>query len=210
MNWLFSIYQMFVVAVIVRYLWLLWELIRGKAARGSRPHQDDLRTVTVSLAFLIAVLVIVALSMLGLPVGHSMIGGSVLYLLIKGMDMGTAAEQLLNGMYSSFLLLAIPLFILAAEFMNSGAIMERLLTFCNALVGRFPRRHGARQRGAERDLHCHVRLRARRCGELGEDYADDDDQGRALSARFRRSTDGGFRSPGTHHPTLHSHWWYSH
>ena len=40
-------------------------------------------------------------------------------------------------MYSSFLLLAIPLFILAAEFMNSGAIMERLLTFCNALVGRF-------------------------------------------------------------------------
>ena len=93
--------------------------------------------MTVSIAFLVAVLVIVALSMLGLPVGHAMIGGSVLYLMMKGMDMGTAAEQLLNGMYSSFLLLAIPLFILAAEFMNSGAIMERLLTFCNALVGRF-------------------------------------------------------------------------
>jgi len=57
--------------------------------------------------------------------------------LMAGLDVGTAAEQLLNGMYSSFLLLAIPLFILAAEFMNSGAIMERLLTFCNALVGRF-------------------------------------------------------------------------
>ena len=66
-----------------------------------------------------------------------MIGGSVLYLYLKGMDMGTAAEQLLNGMYSSFLLLAIPLFILAAEFMNSGSIMDRLLRFCNALVGRF-------------------------------------------------------------------------
>ena len=91
----------------------------------------------VSTAFLVAVLVIVALTMLGLPVGHSMIGGSVLYLLMRGLDLGTAAEQLLNGMYSSFLLLAIPLFILAAEFMNSGAIMERLLTFCNALVGRF-------------------------------------------------------------------------
>ncbi len=93
--------------------------------------------MTVSVAFLVAVLVIVALSMLGLPVGHAMIGGSVLYLLMAGLDVGTAAEQLLNGMYSSFLLLAIPLFILAAEFMNSGAIMERLLTFCNALVGRF-------------------------------------------------------------------------
>ena len=93
--------------------------------------------MNVSSAFAIAVSAIVSLSMLGLPVGHAMIGGSVLYLLLAGLDMGTAAEQLLNGMYSSFLLLAIPLFILAAEFMNSGAIMDRLLTFCNALVGRF-------------------------------------------------------------------------
>ena len=66
-----------------------------------------------------------------------MIGGSILYLFVKGVDPGTAAEQLLNGMYSSFLLLAIPLFILAAEFMNAGAIMDRLLRFCNALVGRW-------------------------------------------------------------------------
>ena len=80
---------------------------------------------------------IVALSLLGLPIGHAMIGGSVLYLYLAGLDMGTAAEQLLNGMYSSFVLLAIPLFILAAEFMNSGSIMDRLLRFCNALVGRF-------------------------------------------------------------------------
>jgi TRAP-type C4-dicarboxylate transport system permease large subunit len=51
--------------------------------------------------------------------------------------MGTAAEQLLNGMMASQLLLAIPLFILAAEFMNTGSIMDRLLHFCNAIVGRF-------------------------------------------------------------------------
>jgi C4-dicarboxylate transporter, DctM subunit len=80
---------------------------------------------------------IVGLSLLGLPVGHAMIGGSILYLFLAGLDMGTAAEQLLNGMYSSFLLLAIPLFVLAAEFMNAGSIMDRLLRFCNAIVGRF-------------------------------------------------------------------------
>jgi tripartite ATP-independent transporter DctM subunit len=80
---------------------------------------------------------IVTLSMLGLPVAHSMIAGSILYFWMRGIDLGTAAEQLLNGMYSSYLLLAIPLFILAAEFMNSGSIMDRLLKFCNALVGRF-------------------------------------------------------------------------
>jgi tripartite ATP-independent transporter DctM subunit len=54
------------------------------------------------------------------------------------MDMGAVAEQLLNGTYSSFLLLAIPLFILAATIMSSGSILDRLLRFCNAIVGRFP------------------------------------------------------------------------
>ena len=87
--------------------------------------------------FSTALLAIVSLSLLGLPIGHAMIGGSVLYLLMTGLDMGTAAEQLLNGMYSSFVLLAIPLFILAAEFMTIGSITERLLAFCNAFVGRF-------------------------------------------------------------------------
>ena len=93
--------------------------------------------MTVSNSFGLAVLAILTLSMFGLPVGHAMIGGSIFYLLLAGLDLGTAAEQLLNGMYSSSLLLAIPLFILAAEFMNSGAIMDGLLRFCNALVGRF-------------------------------------------------------------------------
>ena len=87
--------------------------------------------------FSLTVMAIVALSLLGLPIGHAMIGGSVLYLFLAGLDMGTAAEQLLNGMYSSFVLLAIPLFILAAEFMTSGSITQRLLSFCNAFVGRF-------------------------------------------------------------------------
>jgi tripartite ATP-independent transporter DctM subunit len=93
--------------------------------------------VTSASPFALAVVAIVALSLLGLPVGHAMIAGSVLYLWLAGLDMGTAAEQLLNGMFTSYLLLAIPLFILAAEFMNSGAIMDRLLRFCNALVGRW-------------------------------------------------------------------------
>ncbi|MEO6625854.1 MAG: TRAP transporter large permease [Burkholderiaceae bacterium] len=88
--------------------------------------------------FSLAVGTIVALSLLGVPIGQAMIGGSVLYLYMKGMDMGSAAEQLLNGTYSSFLLLAIPLFILAAAIMSSGSIMDRLLRFCNAIVGRFP------------------------------------------------------------------------
>ncbi|MGQ2978878.1 MAG: TRAP transporter large permease [Polaromonas sp.] len=88
--------------------------------------------------FSLAIVAIVALSLLGAPIGLAMIAGSVLYLYMKGMDVGAAAEQLLNGTYSSFLLLAIPLFILAATFMSTGSVMDRLLRFCNAIVGRFP------------------------------------------------------------------------
>jgi C4-dicarboxylate transporter DctM subunit len=94
--------------------------------------------VNLTSPFSLALATIIGLSLLGVPVGHAMIGGSVLYMYLKGMDMGSAAEQLLNGTYSSFLLLAIPLFILAAAFMSSGSVLDRLLRFCNAIVGRFP------------------------------------------------------------------------
>ena len=87
--------------------------------------------------FSISIVVITALAFLGLPIGLSMITGSILYLFLVGADMGIVAEQFLNGMYSNYVILAVPLFILAAEFMNVGSMTERLLTFCNLLVGRF-------------------------------------------------------------------------
>jgi len=45
----------------------------------------------VSSPFALAVGAIVLLSVLGLPVGHAMIAGSVLYLWVAGLDLGTAA-----------------------------------------------------------------------------------------------------------------------
>lgn len=88
--------------------------------------------------FTLSVISIVALALLGLPIGHAMIASSILYLMLAGLDLGTAAEQLLNGLFTSYILLAVPLFILAAELMNTGTMTLRLLAFCNAFVGRFP------------------------------------------------------------------------
>ncbi len=87
--------------------------------------------------FSISIVIITALALLGLPIGLAMMCGSILYLFMTGLDMGTAAEQFLNGMYSNYVILAVPLFVLAAEIMNSGSMTERLLRFCNVLVGRF-------------------------------------------------------------------------
>ncbi|MFT6675543.1 MAG: tripartite ATP-independent transporter DctM subunit [Sulfitobacter sp.] len=87
--------------------------------------------------FNLAMILIVALSLMGSSVGISMIAGSMLYLLLKGFDPSLAAETLLQGLFSGYTLLAIPLFILAADIMNVGSLADKLLRFSQALVGRF-------------------------------------------------------------------------
>ncbi len=87
--------------------------------------------------FTAALLAICGLALLGLPIGLSMISGSVLYLFLRGQDMGLVAERLLNSMFTGYVILAVPLFIFAAELMNVGSMTDRLLRFCNAFVGRF-------------------------------------------------------------------------
>src|SRR5438876_3098692 len=87
--------------------------------------------------FAICIISITLLAALGLPIGHAMIVSSIFYLLLSGLDLGTAAEQILNGLFNSYVLLAIPLFILAADLMNIGSLTDRLLQFCLVLVGRF-------------------------------------------------------------------------
>lgn len=37
MDWLYSIYLVFLVAVLARYLWLLWQLVRGREPEDARP-----------------------------------------------------------------------------------------------------------------------------------------------------------------------------
>ncbi|MPZ12280.1 MAG: TRAP transporter large permease subunit [Kiloniellaceae bacterium] len=93
--------------------------------------------MTLLSPFFLCLASILTLAILGLPVGYAMIAGSTVYLLLAGQDPSIAAEQLLQGLRGSFVLLAIPLFIMSAELMNVGSLSKRLLHFCNAIVGRF-------------------------------------------------------------------------
>ena len=74
---------------------------------------------------------------IGTPIGYSIILASLVYLGFAGLDLALAGEKILQGLYKSFVLLAVPLFIAAANIMNAGTISERLLNFCVAAVGRF-------------------------------------------------------------------------
>jgi len=91
----------------------------------------------VSFAFAMTLAAMFGLAALGTPISLSMIVAAVAYLAIKGQDLGLAAEQIIQGLYDSFVILAVPLFIIAANVMNSGSITMRLNEFCVALVGRF-------------------------------------------------------------------------
>ncbi len=91
----------------------------------------------MSLAFGVGLIALLGLSAIGMPIAFSIILSSVAYLAIAGQDIALAGEQILTGTYKSFILLAVPLFIVAANIMNAGTISDRLLSFCVAVVGRF-------------------------------------------------------------------------
>ena len=91
----------------------------------------------MSEAFILCLVAIFGLAALGAPIAHAIIVGAIAFLAVNGQDLALAAEQIIQGLYESFVLLAVPLFIVAANIMNAGTVSDRLLQFCVALVGRF-------------------------------------------------------------------------
>jgi tripartite ATP-independent transporter DctM subunit len=90
----------------------------------------------MSLALAVLLVMLVVTLLLRLPIGFGMLISGVAYLVVKQQDLGLVAEQVLNGLYNSYVLLAVPLFIFAAGVMNSGTVSERLFEFALAIVGR--------------------------------------------------------------------------
>lgn len=84
----------------------------------------------------ILVLVLAGGMLLRMPIGFSMVAAGIAYLVAKGQDVGLVAEQIGNGLYNSYVLLAVPLFVFAANIMNAGTVSERIFDFCRILVGR--------------------------------------------------------------------------
>lgn len=77
------------------------------------------------------------LFLMGMPIAVSMISSSVLYAVIKGVDLMFLGTQMFTGL-NNFVLIAIPMFILTAEVMNRTSVSDRIFKFCNALVGYIP------------------------------------------------------------------------
>ena len=90
----------------------------------------------MSLAFWTLVGVFAGGALLRVPIAHAMFASGLCYLMVKGQDIGLIVDQVLSTMLTMYVLLAIPMFILAANLMNAATISERLWSAASAMVGR--------------------------------------------------------------------------
>jgi len=78
----------------------------------------------------------VSLILTGLPIAWAMMASVLVWVTVTGNwhFMPVASERVYQGM-DTFVLMAVPLFILAGELVNEGKITDRLINFANAIFG---------------------------------------------------------------------------
>ena len=76
-------------------------------------------------------------ALIRLPLALVMFAGGAVYLFMTRQDIGLLVGQVMGQMTAMYVLVAIPMFILAANIMNAASISDRLWAMANALVGRF-------------------------------------------------------------------------
>jgi C4-dicarboxylate transporter, DctM subunit len=91
----------------------------------------------MSLGLWVLVLVFAGGVLVRFPIAHAMMASGICYLIVTHQDVGLIVDQVLTTMLTMYVLLAIPMFILAANLMNAATVSERLWTAADALVGRW-------------------------------------------------------------------------
>jgi tripartite ATP-independent transporter DctM subunit len=72
-----------------------------------------------------------------MPIAFGMLISGIFYFLLSGQDVSKIVNIACGNMFSSFVMLAAPLFIFTANVMNSGKVTDQIFRFANALVGRW-------------------------------------------------------------------------
>ncbi|MBS7696475.1 MULTISPECIES: TRAP transporter large permease [unclassified Chelatococcus] len=96
----------------------------------------------MSTSLIVLCVAFVVGAVLRIPVVLTMFGSGIVYLWASGQDVGLLVDQTLNNMMGMNAMLAVPMFILAANIMNAATISERLWSAANLLVGRLRGGHG--------------------------------------------------------------------
>lgn len=89
-------------------------------------------------AILVLFVLFIGLAGLRVPVGIAMLVSGIGYLFWTGQDIGLLTDQVAGRLFASYTLIAIPMFIFAANIMNSSRITDRIVTFAAFVLGRLP------------------------------------------------------------------------
>ncbi len=87
------------------------------------------------MLIVIWIVLFAAMFIFGYPIIFSISIPSMIYIILSGISPAVILDQMVIGFERNFVLLAVPLFILAAKIMNESMITERLFNFANKLVG---------------------------------------------------------------------------
>ncbi len=93
----------------------------------------------MNLPLIIFFVSFVAMFLLRIPIGMGMMMSAIFYFIASTNPAATidmVATQFLTNMSSSFILIAVPLFVFMAEIMNSSKVTNIIFDFASSLVGR--------------------------------------------------------------------------
>jgi len=90
----------------------------------------------MSTALMAMGVVILLCALLRFSIVLMMFSSGIVYLWVKGQDIGLIVDQTLNSMFSMYVLLAVPMFIFAGNVMNASTVSERIWSAADVLVGR--------------------------------------------------------------------------
>ncbi len=91
----------------------------------------------MNTALLVFLLVLILVFVLRIPIPTGMMTACIFYFIVAGANVKMVAQQTLGMLYSNYTVIAVPLFIFAANVMNSGKVTEMIFGFSKGIVGRF-------------------------------------------------------------------------
>ncbi|MCG6537617.1 MAG: TRAP transporter small permease subunit, partial [Syntrophales bacterium LBB04] len=92
-------------------------------------------SIPPALLVISLVCVVIILIAINTPISIAIGSACLVYLLARGNIQFLIVPIMIIGGMDSFVLLAVPLFVLVGELMNTGGITQRLVAFARALVG---------------------------------------------------------------------------
>ena len=91
----------------------------------------------MSFPLIVFLIIFVLIFILRMPIPQGMMCACMFYFIAAGEPIKMVGQQTLKTFYTNYTIIAVPLFIFAANVMNSGKITDKIYDFALALVGRF-------------------------------------------------------------------------